>query len=60
VIDTTGVTTIAFEGIICLFLAARWCSASETLLRIEAGPIVADALDTAGFSWLGTTEGELV
>jgi anti-anti-sigma regulatory factor len=56
VIDMTRVATITFEGIICLFLAARWCSASETVLRIEPGPIVADALDTAGFSWLGTSE----
>jgi anti-anti-sigma regulatory factor len=56
VIDTTGVGIITFEGIICLFLVSRWCNASETVLRVEPGPIVADALETAGFSWLGTTE----
>lgn len=55
-IDMTRVEAVSFEGIIALLRAARWCNESEIVFCLEAGPIVADALRLAGFSWLGIPE----
>ncbi len=58
-LDTTNVSAISYEGVMALLHAARCCSESEAIFRLEPGPVVAQALDLAGLSWLGTAEAEL-
>ena len=55
-IDMTRVAAISFGGIIALLRAARWCSESSIVFRVESGPIVSKALRLAGLSWLGIPE----
>ena len=55
-IDMTEIESVSFEGIIALLRAARWCSESEIVFRLEPAPVVTDALRVAGLSWLGIPE----